>query len=236
MEQNKLEKDFREKLSQREIQPSENSWDRLNAMLEITEEKKPKNKSGWLYIAAAIISFIAIGSIFLSQTEQLIDSPREDVVIENEIQIPSQSVDSARSSIQSPKQLIVNRNKQLAAEESHSKSKRQSINNHQSTAKAMPSENQIHQSQSTALVNNQSSINKTETQVAAIDIKVDALLAAVTPTENHPEISPVKVNAKNLLSQVDSEIKISFREKVIRTVSKNYQEVAEAVSNRNIQN
>ena len=39
---NKIEKQFREKLSSREIQPSAQAWDRLDAMLSVAEEKKNK--------------------------------------------------------------------------------------------------------------------------------------------------------------------------------------------------
>ena len=46
MEPNKFEKDFREKLNQREIEPSNNAWDRLDAMLSVAEEKKPKKSTG----------------------------------------------------------------------------------------------------------------------------------------------------------------------------------------------
>ncbi len=49
MELNNLEKDFRNKLNQREIQPSEKAWDRLDAMLSVAEKKKPKRT--WMYIA-----------------------------------------------------------------------------------------------------------------------------------------------------------------------------------------
>ena len=42
MEPNNFEKDFREKLNQREIEPSNKAWDRLDAMLSVAEEKKPK--------------------------------------------------------------------------------------------------------------------------------------------------------------------------------------------------
>lgn len=40
MEQNKLETQIKEKLNSREIQPSEMAWDRLDAMLSVSEEKK----------------------------------------------------------------------------------------------------------------------------------------------------------------------------------------------------
>ena len=42
MEPNKLENQIREKLHSREIQPSAQAWDRLDAMLTVAEEKKNK--------------------------------------------------------------------------------------------------------------------------------------------------------------------------------------------------
>ena len=43
----------------------------------------------------------------------------------------------------------------------------------------------------------------------------------------------VKVNSNTLLSQVDGELELSFREKVINKVNKNYQTVKVALANRN---
>jgi len=45
----------------------------------------------------------------------------------------------------------------------------------------------------------------------------------------------VHVNASNLLSQVDGELELSFREKIINKVSKKYQTVKVALSNRNLE-
>ena len=42
MEPYKIEKQLREKLNKREIQPSAQAWDRLDAMLSVAEEKKNK--------------------------------------------------------------------------------------------------------------------------------------------------------------------------------------------------
>jgi hypothetical protein len=43
----------------------------------------------------------------------------------------------------------------------------------------------------------------------------------------------VKVDAKSLLSQVDGELDLTFREKIINKVNKNYHEVKVALANRN---
>ena len=42
MEPNNIENQIREKLNSREIQPSAQAWDRLDAMLTVGEEKKNK--------------------------------------------------------------------------------------------------------------------------------------------------------------------------------------------------
>jgi hypothetical protein len=44
MAQNKLENQIKEKLNSREIQPSAQAWDRLDAMLTVAEEKKTQRK------------------------------------------------------------------------------------------------------------------------------------------------------------------------------------------------
>src|SRR3954470_3549384 len=86
MAQHKTEKNFRNKLNQREITPSENAWDRLDAMLTVAEDKKPKRNWGWLYIAASVVGFLLIATVFLSQTEEMVDVRRNNVVVEDKPQ------------------------------------------------------------------------------------------------------------------------------------------------------
>ena len=61
MEPNKIDNQIREKLNAREIQPSAQAWDRLDAMLTISEEKKPKKGYGWFFVAASTILFFGLG-------------------------------------------------------------------------------------------------------------------------------------------------------------------------------
>ena len=67
MEPNKLEKQFRDKLNAREIQPSAQAWDRLDAMLSVAEEKKTRKPFGFLFIAAGILVLVTLGLFFLSK-------------------------------------------------------------------------------------------------------------------------------------------------------------------------
>ena len=85
MEPNNFEKDFREKLNERRIEPSDKAWDRLDAMLSVAEEKKSekKNRKG-LYIAASVVGFLLVGTFFFNQ--KTIEKPKT-IVVEKEIKI-----------------------------------------------------------------------------------------------------------------------------------------------------
>ena len=85
MEPNKLEKQFREKLNTREIQPSAQAWDRLDAMLSVAEEKKTKRPSGFLFIAASILVLVTLGTFFFSQDATRIHPQDNNSVVETEI-------------------------------------------------------------------------------------------------------------------------------------------------------
>ena len=79
MEPNKVESQIREKLNSREIQPSAQAWDRLDAMLSVAEEKKTKRPFGFLFIAASILVFATLGMFFFNQNS-IETKPQNDVV------------------------------------------------------------------------------------------------------------------------------------------------------------
>lgn len=69
MEPNKIDNQIREKLNAREVQPSAQAWDRLDAMLTVSEEKKPKKGYGWFFVAASTLLFFGLG-FFLFNTNE----------------------------------------------------------------------------------------------------------------------------------------------------------------------
>jgi len=224
------DKDFRNKLNQREIKPSENAWDRLDAMLTIAEEKKPKRNYGGLYIAASFIGFLLIGTVFFSQTQEMIDVRKDTVVFE---QNPNQE-SSTNTSSNGAEENTPTIQAETIASTTSVKAKHRSGNQHP-TASASQNIAIAEATKNPELITSNNIINQ-KTQQQTIPAKVDELLAAVaqTPKTGNTK-SSVKVNAKNLLSEVDGEINLSFREKILRTAHRNYQEVAEVVSNRNTQ-
>ena len=83
MEPNKLEKQIREKLNAREIDPSTSSWNRLDAMLSVAENKKPKRNFKWLFVAAGIVGFAFIGLFFMNQEKTNSEINNNQTVVES---------------------------------------------------------------------------------------------------------------------------------------------------------
>ena len=230
MEPNKLETQFKEQLNSREIKPSEMAWNKLDAMLALAE--KPKAKFPWMYVAASILGFLLIGTVYFNQKEDAIKNPKNEVVIQSAVN-PKTTVTPAivvnpkieeekrvvRNVVQKPT-LKINKTTQL---------KEESI-----IIKKNLNQNQVAEVSISNQKKEQKSI-KSQTN----DVSVDELLAAVeNPSKKEKQLNQkpvVHVNASNLLSQVDGELELSFREKVINKVGKNYQTVKVALSNRNLE-
>ena len=238
MEPNNFEKDFREKLNERKIEPSDKAWDRLDAMLSLAENKKPdkKKKNRWLYIAASVVGFLLVGTFFFNQKKSINEPSKIDVVIKEDtnkdsIEKPTlNAIDSAKTAVAISEKGIVEK----------SEKEKQSDNVRKQNKPIKNEQKQIAES-SVIIKNNQEkqSINK-PTSVAENSKKenVDQLLEAAEKSvvaENSTKQKKVKINADDLLNQVDGELEQSFREKVITKVNKNYQTVKVALANRNQQ-
>src|SRR6218665_3279362 len=222
MEPNNFEKDFREKLNQRQIEPSNKAWDRLDAMLSVTEEKKPKKNRKWLYIAASFIGFLLVGTIFFNQNKNEVITPKT-VVVEKEIEKESvaepvlTTSDSVKKEVaisEKPSEVISNNVEKTSNPISNKTSKSES--------------NQIAES-SIIIKNNQEKQSVNNQTVVADNSKkenIDKLLETAESTilaENTVKSKPkVKINANDLLDQVDGELELSFREKMIAKINKSY--------------
>lgn len=112
---NKLEQDFRDKLNQREIQPSEKAWDRLDAMLSVAEKKKPKRT--WMYIAASFLGFLLVGTIFFNQSKTETIESQNAVVLENKKETKPEQIIETPSVAK--EELIANKEDKQSLKESH---------------------------------------------------------------------------------------------------------------------
>jgi len=255
MEPNKLETQIKEKLSSREIQPTEMAWDRLDAMLSVSEEKKTKRfpflTSKFIGIAASVLVFLSVGLYFINQENTDI-KVEESIVVKEEIK--SNTSEENNNVVKEINSITVQSQEQVA---STTNNKPQTINHKPQTInkKSSQSFNQNIQNNQKTTVNPiintnketeylgngdvaQKDLPRIETRKEIVvskpnNVNVDDLLASVENESKNTKKPSVKVNANTLLSQVDGELEQSFRQKAINRISRNYQEVKLALANRN---
>lgn len=233
MEPNNIENQIREKLNSREIQPSAQAWDRLDAMLTVAEEKKTK-RSFFSYkfigIAASVLVFVTLGLFYFNQKNITIEN--QNTVVETE----NGSKKTPNSKFQIPN--IENKqNNEVAV----SNEKMTTHNPKLETRNSQPTSNEVSiitQNQEEAIVNQEIVSPKQEVKTIKKTsmVDVDELLASVEKDrkkETKVSKSNINIDAKSLLSEVDTELDMTFRQRVLNTVNKNYKSVKEAVANRN---
>jgi hypothetical protein len=227
MKFDKIEEKFRTELNSRLIEPNENSWDRLDTMLTIAEEKKSRPKFLWMYVAATIVGLLLTVTLVFNQFNNRNFEPINNVVIEQKSspikkEGPTNSIDKIK-----PDDKILNE-KLLASDTKSLKTKPEN-----------PSEIK---SESTIEVASKEVKNSTETKGEVLialnqkntEVSVEELLASVQVTSiAEPKNSSIKVNAQNLLDQVDDVSTLTFKEKAIVTITENYKNIHTAIANRN---
>lgn len=222
MAPNKLENQIKEKLNSREIQPSAQAWDRLDAMLSVAENKKPKRKINWLAIAAVFVGFTILGTIFINKNKE-ITTVNENVVLETPKVDIQKKFDAVKPILKTEPILIEN---QIVVQKTNNpkpkilnlKSKTQGVSiikNNQNQIASIP------ESETTTVQNQKT-----------LETNIDEVLLSEKAKKQIPK-STIKISASSLLSQVDSELTQTFREKVISKVSKNFQTIKVAVATRN---
>ncbi|QIH38490.1 hypothetical protein G7A72_06615 [Flavobacterium sp. Sr18] len=238
MEPNKLETLFKEQLNSREIKPSEMAWSKLDAMLTAADpsnseqaKQKPKTKFPWLFMAASFVGFLLIGTVYFGQKGNAIEYKENEDVIQNSV-APKTTVvpESTIRLMEEEKGLVDN----VVSKSTSGPNKTPVLEKKSIIVNKNSNQNQVAE----VSINNQ----KTEQKLIksqASNITVDELLAvARNPSKKENQLNQkpvVHVNASNLLSQVDEELELSFREKVISKVIKNYQTVKVALANRNLE-
>ena len=193
-----------------------------------------------MYIAANFLGFILIATVFLSQTETVTDKAKTNMVFENK----NLQVDKKTNEIE--KEVVLN-NDIIVNTVGNSASKKSNVIenavNSEKVAKLRPINNlQNHQNQivKNTIINQKNEQNpilkniESSNSIVAENVKnakVDELLANATALKIVN--SKIKINPNDLLSQVDGELELTFREKVIQTVNRNFKSVKVAIANRN---
>jgi hypothetical protein len=246
MEPNKLEKQFRDKLNAREMQPSAQAWDRLDAMLSVAEEKKTRKPFGFLFIAASILVFVTLGLFLFNQNDTVINTTNTVVGTDTKIDTTQNKIEKGQLPIvesQKQNEVVVTSDVQPTTDNRQSTTnhqgvsiQNQSVNNQnpiinrekpiefQNTSDVAQKDLPRIMEQTQIVIGKQNTSKSDENLLADLDQSIK---------ESTNKKSTVKVDAKSLLSQVDGEVEYSFREKMLQKINKNYQEMKVALANRN---
>lgn len=218
MEPNNIENQIREKLNQREILPSANAWDRLDAMLSV-EEQKPKRNFKWISIAAIFVGFTVIGVFMMNQeksTENVIIS--NPIVLENENEATSK-IENNFSEVKNEEAVVHQPTKKIEKTSTEINPKKDFLLDNQLKKDEVIVENQLKESTSKYI--------NAESLIAEIEKGVKAEIPNISKKPS------VKVDANVLLSTAENEVNETFREKAIQSFNKNYQSVKSTLANRN---
>jgi len=242
---NKLEQHFKQKLEQRTIQPTEMAWDRLDAMLTVAEQKKKPNRT-WMYMAASFLALLLAGTIFLNQEN---DNKDNGIINSNsvvssekpEVYREENTVTTITNDVVKPQEAVATTTTVASGKVNY-----KNVVTRPSSKKDSTVKNEILE-KTVGTPNQDLAANEVKTKVKTSKISVNAsdLLAAVegpvkvkanttaTASLSKTKQPTVKVNSNSLLSSVESELTESFRDRVLQSVSKNFDKVKTSVAARN---
>ena len=262
MAPNKLEDRIREQLQEREIQPSKDAWDKLEARLG-NESKSAGSYKIWYAVAASFVGILILASVFFNN-----DQGQDELVVEDEkVEIPAEVNDQVvaiedEQPARSEEERVNDREVELAVEETKQEVVPQTI---QKTIAEQPDKSPLIAEVKTDEPG-QEKVEKQEPLIATpeleeerfIQSKVDEVVAEVGKIQEsgveikaedidqlllnaQKEISKrrilnsetKKVDAAALLSDVEIELERSFRDKVFDALGDGFNKIRTAVAERN---
>lgn len=225
MEPNKIDNQIREKLNSREIQPSAQAWDRLDAMLTVSEEKKPKKGYGWFFVAASTILFFGLGFLLFNsnETTEINNSTPIVTTINEEIDtVETNKINEI--SVENVKSVLVQNeiNKSKPARNIKSVETNKEIKSESVLEEKITSNTQLQTSNSYKYVSPENLLAEVQTGEKVIT--------------SDKKISPktkMKVDANSLLTNVEKELDENHRETTLEKLSRKFQDAKSALANRN---
>lgn len=226
MEPNKLENQIKSTLNARTIQPSDQSWERLDAMLTRSEEKKSKRVYGWFFIAASIILFFGMGFFLFNSIETTKGNDSIPVVITvNEEMDSVETNEIYQISVEKvPPVLVQNEvyNSQKQSRFIQSVEKNELIKE-----KNLIQENPI--------ATTQPPTPNAYKYVSPADLVAEVQKGNKVITSDKKTIARprVQVDANSLLTTVEKELDNTYRETTLDKLTRKFQDTKLALANRN---
>lgn len=250
----KFDDNIKNKLEKRTIEPSDNAWNKLSDKLDTQENQSNKKIIWWLGIAASLVGVFLVSTLFFNKNEEdllptLVENPIEEVLINKKEPQNNNLVVENELAPQIEDHIIQGKvNTDLVKQEVFRKTvtKRKEIYTSSSEAiannvredSAVKNEDLIH---SNAIINEE---NKQEIVVQVINLdkelvtdqEIESLLERAQKEialNRFNEESPKVVDANSLLQNVETDLELSFRDKMFNTIIYSYEAVKTAVVERN---
>ena len=225
MEPNKIDNQIREKLNAREIQPSAQAWDRLDAMLAVSEEKKSKKGYGWFFVAASTILFFGLGFFLFNSNETTeINNSTPIVTTINE------EIDTVETN--KINEISVEKEQHVLVQNEMNFSKTQTNKKSEEANKLMETENILEEKISP---NSQLPTPNTYKYVSPENLLAEVQTGEKVITSDK-KISPkpkMKVDANSLLTNVEKELDENHRETTLDKLNRKFKDAKSALANRN---
>jgi hypothetical protein len=224
MAQHKIDNQIKSKLDSREIQPSSQAWDRLDAMLTVSQDKKSKKGYGWFFVAASVVLFFGFGFLFFYENETPKTNNSIPVVTTSNNKIDSVKTNKiALISTENTKPILVQNENNFSTTQKNKNSegskelvKGENVSDEKITSNfQLPTPNPQLPSSEKLLV---------EVQVNEKEIPSDR--------KNNSK-SKIKIDAASLLSTVEKELDENHKETTLDKLTKKFQDAKSALANRN---
>ncbi len=245
MEPDKFEKHIKNELSEREISPSDNAWDKISNHLPTPKEPK-SNRYFWYSVAAVFAGILLISSLYFNTSDesiesgiQIVETPKETIstpknknilveknVTEDKIAVSQKAILKESDRPKVKVESTININSQITSTGS--------VQDKVKKADAVP--NGTEQLINAKIAEIVAQVNQLEnSNLPVSSIEVDSLLRQAQREILTDKIfnQEGKVNAMALLNEVEGELDQTFREQIFETLKVGFLKVRTAVADRN---
>ena len=227
MEPNKIDTQIKDKLNNRTITPSAPSWDRLEAMLNSTENEKAKPNYNWLAIAAAVVVFFGLGMLYTTTpTSNPLNDNSSSIVAVNE----SKNISAAPSpTIAGEKQSPI-----LAHTNSKKINAKTNITEENPIQELEPIQKIVAQEIATNPKASPPTNYKYISPEALLN-EIETGQKAITNNIKTVSKNKIKINAASLLTGIEKELDSVYRETTLDKLNKNFNKIKTVIANRNFE-
>ncbi len=251
-----LEDNFKDKLERRRLEPTASAWDRIEGKLDASQGKKKSKIVLWMGIAASFIAGVFITALIYNTSVAGDETPYVENQPEEVIEkvTPEQAIDKPREILltdATTNSVEVQKIKSVTSPKSNTATKKKTTtptkNKYRPYSNANSINSQVKEAVATSISKEAAikatvnavvdvKIDEVKTSEALLDDEVENLLKAAQQNINKQPVfaQPQRVvDANELLLDAEAEVDPdSFKDRMFRTLKKEFNRAVEAVANK----